>query len=97
MIRRFLQIAVLGLLLTGTPLVVRAAEDPALVQQVQTMLMQRGYLRGHESEWGNCSQRAAAAFLSDNGWTGTVPELDRLAEELRKAAPTVRHDGDPVC
>jgi hypothetical protein len=99
MVRRYLGIALLGLVLTGAPLATASAqqEDPALVKTVQNMLVQRGYLRAPENDWGRCSQRAAAAFLSDDGWAGPVPGLDRVAEELRKAQPNVRRDGEPVC
>jgi hypothetical protein len=97
MFSRFLFIAAVSLVVVGGSSVVGAAEDAALVRQVQAMLIQRGYLKDYHKDWDQCSQRAAAAFLSDKGEMGTVPELPGIAQELKKAPADVRRDGEPVC
>jgi hypothetical protein len=93
MFLRFLFIAAVSFVVVGGSSVVGAAGDAALVREVQTMLIQRGYLKDYHKDWDQCSQRAAAAFLSDKGEMGTVPELPEIGQELRKAPA----DGEPVC
>jgi hypothetical protein len=97
MISRFLSIAAVSLLVAGGSPIAFAAEDAALVREVQGMLIKRGYLADYHKEWDQCSRRAAAAFLSDKGEMGTLPELPDLAQELKKAPADVRREGEPVC
>jgi hypothetical protein len=97
MISRLLSIAAVSLLVAAGPPVAFAAEDAALVREVQGLLIKRGYLKDYHKEWDQCSQRAAAAFLSDKGEMGTVPELADIAQELKKAPADVRREGEPVC
>lgn len=97
MISRFLFIAVVSLFIVGGSSVAFAAEDAALVRQVQAMLIKRGYLGDYHKDWDQCSQRAAAAFLSDEGNLGTLPGLSDIADQLKNAPADVRRGGDPVC
>jgi hypothetical protein len=97
MISRLLSIAAVSLLIAAGSSVAGAAEDAALVREVQSMLIKRGYLKDYHKDWDQCSQRAAAAFLSDKGEMGTVPELPDIAQELKKAPADVRREGEPVC
>jgi hypothetical protein len=97
MFSRFLFIAAVSFVVLGGSSVVDAAGDAALVHDVQAMLIQRGYLKDFHKDWDQCSQRAAAAFLSDKGEMGTVPELPEVAQELKKAPADVRRGGEPVC
>ena len=97
MIARSLSIAALSVFLAGGLPVAYAAEDAALSREVQGMLIKRGYLADYHKEWDQCAQRAAAAFLSDDGKTSVAPELREIHEELKKAPGDVRRAGDPVC
>ena len=97
MISRFLSIAAVSLVVAAGSSVAGAAEDAALVREVQGMLIKRGYLADYHKDWDQCSQRAAASFLSDEGKAGTLPELDDIAQELKKAPADVHRDGKPVC
>jgi hypothetical protein len=97
MISRLLSVAAVSLLVATGSSVAVAAEDTALVREVQSMLIKRGYLKDYHKDWDQCSQRAAAAFLSDKGEIGTVPELPDIAQELKKAPANVRREGEPVC
>jgi hypothetical protein len=97
MISRLLSVAAVSLLVATGSSVAVAAEDTALVREVQSMLIKRGYLKDYHKEWDQCSQRAAAAFLSDKGEMGTVPELPDIAQELKKAPADVHREGEPVC
>jgi hypothetical protein len=97
MISRLLSVAAVSLLVATGSSVAVAAEDTALVREVQSMLIKRGYLKDYHKDWDQCSQRAAAAFLSDKGEIGTVPELPDIAQELKKAPADVRREGEPVC
>jgi hypothetical protein len=74
-----------------------AAEDAALSREVQEMLIKRGYLGDYHKDWDQCTQRAAAAFLSDDGKTSVAPELREIKEELKKAPGDVRRTGEPIC
>jgi hypothetical protein len=97
MILRFLSIVAVSLLLTGGSSVAYAAEDAALVREVQGMLVKRGYLKDYHKDWDQCSQRAAAAFLSDKGKLQATPGLPEIADELKKTPADVRREGEPVC
>jgi hypothetical protein len=97
MISRLLSIAAVSLLIAAGSSVAGAAEDAALVREVQSMLIKRGYLKDYHKDWDQCSQRAAAAFLSDKGEMGTLPDLPDIAQDLKKAPADVRRDGEPVC
>lgn len=97
MVARFLSMAVIGLVLAaGSPLA-HAAEDAALMREVQSMLIKRGYLKDYHNDWDQCSQRAAATFLSDQGKMTAAPGLSEIADELKKAPADVRRTGEPVC
>jgi hypothetical protein len=97
MISRLLSVAAVSLLVATGSSVAVAVEDTALVREVQSMLIKRGYLKDYHKDWDQCSQRAAAAFLSDKGEIRTVPELPDIAQELKKAPADVRREGEPVC
>jgi hypothetical protein len=97
MISRLLSIAAVSLLIAAGSSVAGAAEDAVLVREVQSMLIKRGYLKDYHKDWDQCSQRAAAAFLSDKGEMGTLPDLPDIAQDLKKAPADVRRDGEPVC
>jgi hypothetical protein len=97
MIARSLSIAALSVLLACGFSIAHAAEDQALSREVQDMLIKRGYLADYHKDWDQCTQRAAAAFLSDNGKTSVAPELGEIAGELKKAPGDVRRAGEPVC
>ncbi len=94
---RLLSIAAAGIFVAGGFSVAHAAEDAAMSREVQGMLIKRGYLADYRQDWDQCAQRAAAAFLSDNGTASVVPGLREIAAELKKARDDVRRNGDPVC
>ena len=97
MISRFLSIAAVSLLLAGGSSITFAAEDAALVRDVQGMLIKRGYLKDYHKDWDQCSQRAAATFLSDQGKLKAAPDLSEIADELKKTPADARRTGEPVC
>ena len=98
MIPRFLSIAAVILVLGGGATLTYAAEEnPALVREVQGLLIKRGYLKDYHKDWDQCSQRAAATFLSDQGKLKAAPDLSEIADELKKAPADARRTGEPVC
>jgi hypothetical protein len=97
MLSRFLLVAAVSLLCVEGSSIASAAEDAALVREVQGMLIKRGYLSDYHKDWDQCSQRAAAAFLSDEGKMGTLPGLADIANQLKNAPADVHRGGDPVC
>ena len=98
MIPRFLSIAAVILVLGGGATLTYAAEEnPALVREVQGMLIKRGYLKDYHQDWDQCSQRAAATFLSDQGEAEVAPDLSDIADALKKAPADARRTGEPVC
>jgi exopolysaccharide biosynthesis protein len=97
MISRLLSITAVSAFVAGGFSVAHAAEDAALSREVQGMLINRGYLADYHKDWDQCAQRAAAAFLSDDGKASVAPELREIAEELKEAPADVRRAGEPVC
>ena len=81
----------------GATLAYAAEENPALVREVQGMLIKRGYLKDYHQDWDQCSQRAAATFLSDQGKLKAAPDLSEIADELKKTPADARRTGEPVC
>ena len=95
MISRLLSIAAVSLLSRQVLLLLLQRRTPRWSRSPGSA-HQRGYLKDYHKEWDQCSQRAAAAFLSDKGEMGTVPELPEISQELKKAPADVRRNGEPV-
>ena len=77
MISRLLSIAAVSLIVAAGPAVAFAAEDAALVREVQGLLIKRGYLKDYHKEWDQCSQLRRGGFSLRQGRDGNGARTPR--------------------